>query len=263
MKISLSFLTAAGLVSAASKRGLGWANSKNPQDMNHFNATGVVTWAYNWSPHPDDLSTSGVEFIPMQWGAENIEKFSDAVASTKAKAILAFNEPDSEFQSNLNPQDAAALWKEYIQPLKEFGVLLGAPAVTSSDNGHIWLQQFFDACIGCKFDFLPLHWFGDGIGPFYDFIWSRNGEFKLPLWITEFASTSPDDAVVQDFLKQTIAYMDTLAFVERYSWFGAFRQDGTNNDHYALLNASGNLTSLGETYLAKTAVSSSQQVPLQ
>jgi hypothetical protein len=45
-----------------------------------------------------------------------------------------------------------------------------------------------------------------------------NGEFGLPIWVTEFASTATDDATVQDFMNQTITFMDTLDFIERYRY---------------------------------------------
>ena len=37
--------------------------------------------------------------------------------------------------------------------------------------------------------------YGDNIGAFYDYIWAIHGEFPdYPIWITEFATTSSDDA---------------------------------------------------------------------
>ncbi|KAF8582541.1 glycoside hydrolase family 128 protein [Ramaria rubella] len=268
VRLFLGLLIVASLVRSESKRGLDWADGANPQDMKKFNGTSVVTWAYNWSPTPVDLTTSGLEFVPMQWNGAGIQNLSAEVSNLRAKEILAFNEPDMPSQSNISPTDAAMLWQQYIQPIKQNGVRLGAPAVTNADTGRTWLEQFFAACTGCEVDFIPLHWYGDDvslwiyhpphcgqsseacrqIGTFYDYIYSMNGEFALPIWVTEFASTSTDDAAVEDFMNQTITFMDTLDFVERYSWFGAFRQDGTN--HYAMLDASGNLNALGEIYLS-------------
>lgn len=35
----------------------------------------------------------------------------------------------------MNPHDAAAAWKSYIQPLAAHGIKLGAPAVTNGGGG--------------------------------------------------------------------------------------------------------------------------------
>ncbi|KDQ10749.1 glycoside hydrolase family 128 protein [Botryobasidium botryosum FD-172 SS1] len=234
---------------ATSKRGLAWADAAHPNDLALFNRTGKISWVYNWAPTPDSyLKTSGLEFIPMQWNGAGIANLASTVTSQKAKAVLGFNEPDYVDQSNIKAADAAALWKQYIQPLGNSGVRLGAPAVTNAPYGVVWLRDFFKACNGCKVDFIPIHWYGEGIGNFYDYIWSIYGEFGRPVWITEFASTSSNDATVADFMTQTIRYLDTLDWVERYSWFGMFRQE--SNSHYSMLDTAGNLNQLGKIYLS-------------
>lgn len=58
----------------------------------------------------------------------------------------------------MDPVEAASLWKAHIEPLKERGVRLGAPAVTAAGTGRPWLETFFEACSDCTFDFLPVHW---------------------------------------------------------------------------------------------------------
>jgi len=62
--------------------------------------------------------------------------------------------------------DAATVWKKQFEPLKrDFGVKLGAPAVTGSPGGFTWLTNWLDACssisndsTSCQFDFIPVHW---------------------------------------------------------------------------------------------------------
>lgn len=84
---------------------------------------------------------------------------------------------------------------QYIQPMKASGVRLGAPAVSNGGGGAPWLADFLAACTGCTIDFVPFHWYGDGVGTFYDYIWSMHGEFPAyPLWVTEFAETSSDES---------------------------------------------------------------------
>ncbi|KAF9267315.1 glycoside hydrolase [Marasmius fiardii PR-910] len=243
-----------GIVSVAAlknpKRGLAFADGKNPVDIAEANqASSVLSWQYDWGTSPPSyLASSGIPYVPMQWGAGGASNFSNAVHSQGVKVALTFNEPDLGSQSNLTPQAAVDLWKQYVQPLKSSGVRLGAPAVTNGPSGRPWLSEFLSYCTQCNIDFIPFHWYGDGLGGFYDYVWQMHGQFpNYPLWITEFASTSSDDEVVLDFLNQSIHYLDTLDFVERYAWFGYFRKE--SNSHYNLLDISGELSDLGRTYV--------------
>ncbi|KAL0581157.1 hypothetical protein V5O48_000847 [Marasmius crinis-equi] len=232
--VALGLYAAGVAVSKNPKRGLAFADGKNPSDITKGNQTSsVISWLYDWgSSPPAYLSASKVPYVPMQWGGGGVSNFSSLVRSQGAKVALTFNEPDLGSQSNLSPGDAATLWRQYIQPLKALGVKLGAPAVTNGPGGRPWLSQFLGNCTQCQIDFIPFHWYGDGLGSFYDYVWQMHGQFaEYPLWITEFASTSSDDAVVLDFLNQSIRYLDTLDFVERYAWFGFFREE--SGSHYS------------------------------
>ncbi|KAJ7195437.1 glycosyl hydrolase catalytic core-domain-containing protein [Mycena pura] len=206
------------------KRGLAYA-ATNPSDILKANNTAsVVSWVYNWGLNPPDyLADSGIEFIPMQWGAADIENLAVTVKGLGAKTLLAFNEPDFDQQSNMNATYAAQLWMQYIEPLKDSGVRLGGPAISSGATGQPWLTDFMAACSQCTIDFIPFHWYGDGTGGFYDYLYQLHGQFpNQTLWITEFAETSSNDSVVLDFLNQTTTTLDGLDWVERYAWFGYF-----------------------------------------
>ncbi|KAG8703996.1 hypothetical protein FRC08_002516 [Ceratobasidium sp. 394] len=267
-----AFVAASHVLGAANpKRGLCFAEGDNPGDIKLANQTGTaLTWAYNWGQSPPDYlktASSHLTYIPMQWGRDGIANFASLVKAQGAKTILAFNEPDWPDQSNIPAAEAASLWKQYIQPLHASGIRLGAPAVTSAPSGRQWLSDFLKACTGCTIDFIPIHWYGSGVGGFYDYIWSIHSEFAgYPIWITEFAETSTDNAgniflaepggiadnvelVVANFLNATINYLDTLDWVEKYSWFAFFRQE--TGSHYNLLNANGTLNNLGHLYIGK------------
>ncbi|RDB28679.1 Alkali-sensitive linkage protein 1 [Hypsizygus marmoreus] len=245
------------MVSAApknSKRGLAFAAGDTPGDLNNANQTkSLVSWQYDWGNSPAVyLATSKIEYIPMQWGSGKIEQFADAVKTQGAKTILAFNEPDFDKESNMKPTEAADLWMKYLEPLKADGIRLGGPAITAAGTGKPWLEAFFAACKNCTVDFLPLHWYGEGEESFYQYIGEIHGLYpKLPLWITEYASTSVNDTVVANFLNATTSFMDTLDWVERYAWFGFFRP--REDAHYNLLGEDGSLNTLGQIYVgAKT-----------
>jgi hypothetical protein len=74
------------------------------------------------------------------------------------------------------------------------------------------------------------------------------------VWITEFAATNwnPDAPLprehVESFAKESVKYLDTLEWVERYAWFGAMRDCGTVGKWARMLDDEGKLTPLGKTY---------------
>ncbi|KAJ7069623.1 hypothetical protein C8F01DRAFT_976322 [Mycena amicta] len=206
------------------KRGLAFAADNTTDILRANNTASVVSWVYNWALNPPAyLASSGIEYIPMQWGAADIENLAVTVKGLGAKTVLGFNEPDFDQQSNINATFAAELWMQYIEPLKADGVRLGAPAISSGASGPPWLKDFMDACSKCTIDFIPFHWYGDGTGGFTDYLYSLHANFpNHTLWVTEFAETSDNDTVVLDFLNATTTMLDGLDWVERYAWFGYF-----------------------------------------
>ncbi|KAJ2930622.1 hypothetical protein H1R20_g6470, partial [Candolleomyces eurysporus] len=235
------------------KRGLAFA-AELPGDILNVNQTAsVISWQYDWANLPPAyLATSNIKYIPMQWGSGSIDRFVDAVRAQGADTILAFNEPDFVNEANMDPTEAARLWMAYIEPLKQYGVRLGGPAVTAAGTGRPWLQQFFAACGECSIDFLPIHWYGVGTSGFYDYLWTIHNEYpRLPVWVTEYADTSDNETEVLSFMNETMRYMDDLEWIERYAWFGLFRPK--SGVHYNLLREDGGLNALGELYTgAKT-----------
>ncbi|KAK7460894.1 hypothetical protein VKT23_008822 [Stygiomarasmius scandens] len=209
---------------------------------------GQASWVYNWNDYPPSSVPSGIEYVPMQWGEDNIGNLYDRIKSTNAKVLLAFNEPDIPSQSNMSPQRAAQLWKQYIQPLKgQFNIRLGSPAV--ADARSLWLKDFMDACTGCTVDFLVIHWYGQGPENFIQLLEDTHKKFPdHNIWVTEWADTTIDDsAVVQTFLEQTARYMDSQPWVERYAWFVYARKfDGLQSN---LLDGNGNFNVLGRWYI--------------
>jgi len=195
----------------------------------------------------------------MQYGLGNIENLASALVSQGSKIVLGFNEPDFDQQADLDPTYAAQLWMQYMNPLKDLipGIRIGAPAVSSSGTGQPWLQQFFTACnSNCSIDFLPLHWYGVGVAGLYDYMYQIHGQYpSYPIWMTEYADTSLNETEVMLSLNQSIAYFDTLEWVERYAWFGYFRPQ--NGSAYNFMDADGGLDSLGEVYIGAGTIEES------
>jgi len=121
----------------------------------------------------------------MQWNLAGLPQLATILAKNNWTTVLGFNEPDQSHQANLTAQVAAAAWKQYFEPLHAKGIRLGSPVVSGSPAGTVWLQEFFSNCSGCHFDFMPLHWYGDGSKWIINYVDSMYAEFKMPIWITE------------------------------------------------------------------------------
>jgi len=102
---------------------------------------------------------------------------------------------------------------------------------------------------GCKIDFIPIHWYGEGSEYFIQYLAEINAAFpNYNLWVTEYADTTMGDAsAVQTSLTDSISQMDSLTYVERYSWFDFSRS--TTGMETNLLDGNGNLNALGEAYI--------------
>lgn len=156
--------------------------------------------------------------------------------------VLAFNEPDLSSQSNMTVAQAVTAWNKYMQPLAG-KVKLGAPAVTNggSPMGLTWLGEFLDACTGCTIDFVPIHWYDSATNPYYfkAYIQEAYAVAGRPIWLTEFEGSGTQAQQIA-MLKQVMPWLDSLSYVERYSWFGVFDQN---------LVTSGAINALGEVYM--------------
>lgn len=165
---------------SSTKRGLVYIpSSEHPSDAQIWVENGTdLTWYYNYDYTPSDAysnrSQANFEFVPMLWGSSNSSGFATGVESLiknerrNISHVLTFNEPDglsSTGGSDITPETAANIWINDIAPLSKLNVKLGAPAVTGSESGFIWLSEFFGNCsaqkTNCTIDFIPIHWYGD------------------------------------------------------------------------------------------------------
>lgn len=233
---------------ANSKRGIALSETGSAH-LSHI-TNSAVSWLYNWANERPAGLSSEIEYVPMQWGAEGIETFAGAVSG--AKHVLGFNEPELSGQSNIDAGKAAALWKEYMNPLHSAGIKIGAPAISSAPEGAVWLENFFNACNkGCHVDFIPIHWYGEGSDNFLAYLSKMDEQFGQygPLWVTEFGDTTMSNpAIVQSFLETTTSAMDGLSYVARYAWFDY--SPSTPDLETNMLDSGGNLNALGSAYVS-------------
>lgn len=244
-------------VSSAAKAGLAWPNGPDGS-IQQYTSTGKVQWYYTWSP---DGFQGNLEFVPMLWGPTQTGDWSNNINHTiqelNVTHALGFNEPQEVSQSNLSPSDGASLWKQYLEPLKGQGIKLGSPAPSSAPSGKTWIQQWLDACDGgCTVDFIALHWYDINSTAFMEYLQDFHATFQRPIWVTEWACQNFNDANQQcslqdtvNFMNATQEFMDNTDWVERYAWFGAFKNlQGVNQDD-ALMDQSGQITTLGKQYI--------------
>ncbi|KAF2088638.1 glycoside hydrolase family 128 protein, partial [Saccharata proteae CBS 121410] len=256
---------------ASSKRGLVYvADTKHPTDDNIWvTSSSDLTWYYNYGSTPTQAFVhSSLSFVPMLWGATDSTPADTTFLTTVTNLItsgttithaLGFNEPDgttSTGGSALAADVAAAAWIANLEPLRaNHNVSLGAPAVTGSPDGFVWLQNFFTACAGkCNPDFVPVHWYGD-----FEGLASHLGQVmatypNMSVWVTEFALPNAGLQDTQSFYNESMAYLDRLENVTHYSYFGSFRSSVSNvGPNVAMLNQKGKLTDIGSWYLGGVA----------
>ena len=284
---ALALLSTASATSS-SKRGLVYVpNAKTPEDNTIWDSSSSdLTWYYNYqvSPSPAFANNPNFEFVPMLWGAPT--DLTDMIflntvqeqmkKGTNISHVLAFNEPDGQSStggSAIPAVLAAKTWIREIEPLKKLGVKLGAPAVTGAPNGFNWLQNFFAACDGgCSADFIPVHWYGNFEGLASHIGQVRGTYPNMTVWVTEYANPGVSLAESQSFYNTSAEYFDRiecvlpidgvalhlpnalLSYIERYSYFGAFRSSVSNvGPNAAMLDQNGKLTDIGSWYLGGSA----------
>ena len=181
-----------------------------------------LNWYYNYGPMAtQQLLESKLQFVPMLFGNPslgdtlfNISVAEQISSGANISHVLSFNEPDGSTStggSSVDPKTAAALFKAQVEPLRAKGLKLGAPAVTSSQSGLVWLSSFFDACgNGCDVDFMPIHFYGDFQG-----LASYLGQFRAAypnatIWVTEYGFPNQSLNSTQSFFNQSSEYFDRL-----------------------------------------------------
>lgn len=229
---ALTFIPLSQATTTSSKRGLIYiSNSKHESDDQIWSSTTDLTWYYNYGLNPSEqLSSSKLQFVPMLWGAPSSTEdttFLDGVkaqiaAGTPIPSVLTFNEPDGSKKtggSDVAPSLAASTWIREIEPLRKLGIKVGAPAVTGSPQGMMWLQKFFTSCDGgCKPDFLAVHWYGnfEGMASYMGQITAAYSNIS-EVWVTEYALAHASLKDSEAFYNQSAALLDRTEYVFRKS----------------------------------------------
>ncbi len=245
--------------SAPRKRGLAYG-SDSQADLAALSAG--IGWWYDWSPHPDGTlgdagPPPGVEFVPMIWGGTFDPATLAQQVPAGAKYLLTFNEPNFGSQSNLTPQQAAALWPQIESFAQPRGLKIVSPALNycggncNETNPFTWLDAFFAACTGCQVDYVAAHWYACTKSALTGYLSEYETKYGKPLWLTEFScldSSGITTAVESQYMNDALSALEADPMVFRYAWFTG---RSTQQPAIDLLgSASGTLTPLGQQYVA-------------
>ena len=218
-----------------------------------------ITWDYNWSTTPSTSNAAkNIEFVPMVWGAGSVNANSLAQVKADGKTLLTFNEPDMSGQSNMTVSQALGLWPQ----LQATGMKLVSPAVAyGGDTPGGWLDQFMSgaAAKGYRVDAIALHWYGgdftttDAVQQLQSYITAVYNRYHKPIWLTEYAlmrfgpTVTPTADQQAAFVTASTKMLESLSFVERYSWF-SFATPTEGGLGTGLYNTDGSATAMGQAY---------------
>jgi len=141
----------------------GWCDFV-PKVVNAFSENQVPTfsWWYSWATIPYEqycatkfrnmqlrLQTNGVEYVPMQWGRDDIDLLESKLQQLTdwgihMSTLLGFNEPDESSQSNMTAQEAAALWPKLERAARKYNLRLSSPAPGGTQNA--FMEAFVSSC---------------------------------------------------------------------------------------------------------------------
>lgn len=218
----------AATVVSAGKRGVAWPwfNEGSALDASIFgDGCGEVSWIYNWETwapsKPGDLNFIGTQ------RCKDCESSPINLLATRAKEqgwtdVFTLNEPDI---NGITPTEAALWWKEHINLLENVNRF--APSVSNSgaeNQGIRWLKQFFDACgQECSHEGINIHWYGDSIEHFKDYIQEVKETFPGEyIVLSEFAlGGTPSAAEQLAFYEQAFPFLDKEDQVDMYAPFVA------------------------------------------
>jgi len=235
-------------------------------------------WNYSWAWDQVSGQSSGIEFIPMAWGAWSTDGLQKGlrksvvphVRSGKVKRFLGFNEPDKRDQANMSYQAALKYWP-ILETLK---VPLCSPACANpegiDDNSvqgvrGTWMRDFMAEAErrGYRIDYTGVHWYGGTHVEHFKAkmrrIFEKYG--RRPLLITEFAPADWEAKtlaknrhkphMVLAFMKEVLPWLERQDWVAGYAWF-SFEPHQAVGHTSSLFDRNGNLTACGRYYKSIT-----------
>jgi hypothetical protein len=208
-------------------------------------------WFYTWgldNPCPD----VNVQFIPMVWSVDYATALPGRTWPIGVSWLLGFNECNYRGQAECTAKQAADAW-----PLLEVtGRLLVSPAPAACSpqtdplcirDGLEWLTEFLQLVGVNRVDAIGVHWYGGKARDLYAYLEQVHGLAPgKPIWLTEFAATTPWGVDIEAFMQETIPHLAEHGVV-RYAWFTT-RANPAWWYIAPMVGDDGILTPLGQTY---------------
>lgn len=160
----------------------------------------------------------------MIWGAVDM----DTPLGGNSDWIMGFNEPDTAWQANLSPAQAAALWRQIEQRYPTRKLL---SPVTGNDPN--WLPNFRDAYISAygtapRLNGLAMHcyaWYASQCIPRTQQLETLASTWgATEVWVTEFSFATTSPSSPDRSLQEQQLYIDWMVAergVTRYAWFAS------------------------------------------
>ena len=251
----------AGVESPASPNPVKKGAAGQAKEANQALQESGVSWLYNWHPTPGTTLPEGIEFVPMIWGKRDVA----AIEQAQGKVLLGFNEPERKEQANMTVEEALEIWPK----MEATKMRLGSPAPAGgATRPGGWFDRFMTTAQerGYRVDFICLHWYGSNYKPdaavkaLKNYLTSIYERYQKPIWLTEFSisqfKNGPEATVAeqQAFMEKALPMLDSLPFVERYSWFVFNSNKKGKPQNWYLLNSENELNELGKTYSTASQV---------
>ena len=192
-----------------------------------------VGWYYNWDWKSfKDMNFSNkkfddLEFVPMIWGDSMTEtsEIFDNVKSKGYKYLLAYNEPDLTWESNVRPDVMQYRWNDCVN--NKGNVRLGSPAVSVFPTwSNDWWTPFWNSMAADK----------------------KNAMSFIAVHSYQKSYDGAKSAKVQEFMKIVIKGLNERSYVERYSWFCPNIEEDAASSSSIFNYKTGELTTLGKIY---------------
>ena len=144
----------------------------------------------------------------------NIEKTKDGI-------IHYFNEPE---RAGISTEQAADIWFKQIVQLRKHGNKLVSPSCASDPQGQAWIADFLHRVAKDPPDFIGLHYYGTEKNAAIKYFEEMHEKHpKHPLYISELASISRNQAEVDEFTVDVANWCDHTPWIFEYGFFGCMR----------------------------------------
>jgi hypothetical protein len=216
-------------------------------------------WYYRWW-HTMNMGANQVPMIGQQprWGSTFPEAMRHLEDRDYCGPVLFMNEPERKSQDDYTPENAATLYEWIITERPCLQIIAGGvmwvwnTEGTDHNRGAWWMTEFYDELVQRG---LPMphgwhiHHYAFWRSPASSIdeaaAWMDERGLTGDLWLTEWSVCSGDAAVLREWLDE----LDAHPRLDRYAYYATRRHDFNWCGPFELVNAAGELTSVGREYV--------------